>query len=103
MRVIVDLHNHGRYDKNYHGRYDKTLQNAEYELGETIRSHAVPISAFADFWVKLAAELKDRPAVWAYDIMNEPHDMGNATNTAQCCAGGGQWNSVRRYAHGNNG
>ena len=68
MRVIVDLHNYGRYDKN--------IQNAGYGRGETIGSAAVPIPAFADFWTKLASELKDHPAVWAYDIMNEPHNMG---------------------------
>ncbi len=58
MKVIVDLHNFGRY------------------YGEAIGSKEVPISAFQDFWTKLADVLKDNPAVVGYDIMNEPHDMG---------------------------
>jgi endoglucanase len=32
----------------------------------------------ADFWVKMSNEFKDEPTVVAYDLMNEPHDMGVA-------------------------
>src|ERR1022692_708600 len=32
----------------------------------------------ADFWVKMSNVFKDEPAVVAYDLMNEPHDMGVA-------------------------
>ncbi|HLY16098.1 MAG TPA: cellulase family glycosylhydrolase [Bryobacteraceae bacterium] len=32
----------------------------------------------ADFWVKMSDVFKDEPAVVAYDLMNEPHDMGSA-------------------------
>jgi endoglucanase len=58
MHVIVDLHNYGRYD------------------GRPIGSPHVPISAFQDFWTKLAAALDGYSAVWGYGLMNEPHDMG---------------------------
>jgi aryl-phospho-beta-D-glucosidase BglC (GH1 family) len=58
MKVVLDLHNYGRY------------------FGEPIGSEAVPIAAFADVWFKLASEFKDHPAVYGYGIMNEPHDMG---------------------------
>ena len=33
---------------------------------------------FADFWVKISNEFKDEPTVYAYDLTNEPHDMGQA-------------------------
>jgi len=32
----------------------------------------------ADFWVQISNVFKDEPAVVAYDLMNEPHDMGSA-------------------------
>ena len=34
----------------------------------------------ADFWVKMSNEFKDEPTVVAYDLMNEPHDMGNGVS-----------------------
>ena len=61
IKVIIDLHNYGRYK------------------GQTIGSSSVPSSKFADFWSKLASELKGSPALLGYDIMNEPHDMGGST------------------------
>jgi len=39
----------------------------------------VTAADLADFWVKMSNEFKDEPAVAAYDIMNEPHDMGVAS------------------------
>jgi Ca2+-binding RTX toxin-like protein len=57
MKVIIDVHNYGRYG------------NA------VIGTDALPIETFADFWKKLAVELKDQKAVIGYDLMNEPHDM----------------------------
>jgi endoglucanase len=33
---------------------------------------------FVDFWVKMSNVFKDEPAVAAYDLTNEPHDMGVA-------------------------
>ncbi len=55
QRVIVDMHNYARYH------------------GELIGTPAVPYEAFADVWRKLASELKGHPALYGYDIMNEPH------------------------------
>ncbi|MBK5958807.1 hypothetical protein CCR97_11380 [Rhodoplanes elegans] len=60
MQIVVDLHNFGRYD------------------GNAIGTDAVPVSAFSDFWGKLARALSDHPAVWGLGLMNEPHDMGGA-------------------------
>lgn len=57
VKVILDLHNYGRYG------------------GQAIGSDAVPTTAFADFWGKMAAAVGNSPALLGYDIMNEPHDM----------------------------
>src|SRR5262245_21220188 len=58
MKVVIEPHNFGRYD------------------GQTIGSAAVPLSAFKDFWIRMADVLKGHPAIWGLDLMNEPHDMG---------------------------
>src|SRR5579871_6451096 len=42
----------------------------------------VTASDLADFWVKMSNVFKDESTVVAYDLMNEPHDMGVA-NWAQ--------------------
>ena len=60
IKVIIDLHNYGRYD------------------GQTIGSSGVSYEQFADFWKKLAGEIAGSPALIGYDIMNEPHSMGGA-------------------------
>jgi endoglucanase len=65
MEVILDLHSYGRYQ----------LPNAE---GQIIGSEQVPVTAFADFWSKMAQALRDEPSLYAYGLMNEPHDMGDA-------------------------
>jgi endoglucanase len=66
MHVILDVHNYGRY------------HFAADNKSEIIGSERVPYAAFADLWSKLAAAVKDEPAVYAYGLMNEPHDMGDA-------------------------
>ena len=45
----------------------------------------VTTADLADFWVQMSNVFKDEPAVVAYDLMNEPHDMGTAnwSTTAQ--------------------
>ncbi|MBB3104926.1 hypothetical protein FHR87_003354 [Azomonas macrocytogenes] len=54
MQVILDLHNHYRY-------YNKQIASSD-----------VPISAFANFWQRLAQKVVNHPAVYGYDLMNEP-------------------------------
>ncbi len=56
VKVVLDLHNYYRY-------YD-----------QQIASEAVPITAFADFWMRLTQKIFNHPAVYAYGLMNEPHD-----------------------------
>jgi endoglucanase len=60
--AVLDPHNYARYG------------------GAIIGSTAVPNTAFADFWGKLAGLFKDDPLV-AFGLMNEPHDLGS-TGTA---------------------
>jgi len=56
MKVLIDVHNYARYRNSV--------------IGGT----AVPSSAFTDLWKRLATALKSHPAVFAYGLMNEPHD-----------------------------
>ena len=42
--------------------------------GNLVGSPAVPVSAFTNFWSKMAAVFKDNPLVW-YRLITEPHDM----------------------------
>lgn len=56
MKVLIDLHNYGRYQKNLIG------------------SEAVPARAFSDIWTRLAGVFSKHRAVYAYGLMNEPHD-----------------------------
>jgi Endoglucanase len=62
MRVILDMHNYGRY----------RISGTNHIIGTA----QVPRSAFQDVWERIAAHVKDRDCIWAYGIMNEPHDMG---------------------------
>ncbi len=54
--VILDPHNYARY------------------YGEVIGGANVPVSAFEDFWAKLATEFKNNPHV-LFGLMNEPYGM----------------------------
>jgi endoglucanase len=58
MLVVLDVHNYARYH------------------GQLIGTEAVPAAAFADLWRRLAERYRDEPAVWAFGLMNEPHDTG---------------------------
>ena len=62
MQVLLDPHNYARY---------RTAAG-----DQLIGSAAVPNAAFADFWRRVAAHYRDEPAIWAYGLMNEPHDTG---------------------------
>ncbi|KQM30541.1 cellulase family glycosylhydrolase [Sphingomonas sp. Leaf10] len=61
MKVIIDVHNYGRF------------------AGKAIGTGDVTVEKFADFWSKLADAVGDKPAVYGYDLMNEPHNMPNKT------------------------
>ncbi len=63
MKVLIDLHNYGRYRTKLIGSAD------------------VPASAFKDIWTRLAGAFSRHPAVYAYGLMNEPHDTGGLWHT----------------------
>lgn len=62
LKVLFDLHNYGRY------------------RGELIGSHAVPVSAFTDTWKRITRAIMNKPALYAYGLMNEPGDMSWTTS-----------------------
>ncbi|MGN6645612.1 MAG: sugar-binding protein [Cytophaga sp.] len=62
MSIILDLHNYGRYP----------------EGGKVIGSTGGPtVDNFKDVWTKLATHYANEPAVWAFDLMNEPHNLAS--------------------------
>jgi endoglucanase len=72
--VIVDIHNFARYSFNEGGSL-KT-----YAIDNVASDGAVHVSTadLADLWARISTEFKFEGAVYAYDLMNEPHDMGAA-------------------------
>ncbi|TWI54369.1 endoglucanase [Pseudomonas duriflava] len=59
MRVVLDIHNYGRY------------------RDQIVGSDAVPYSAYQNALQRVAKAWNQHPALLAYDIMNEPHDVGD--------------------------
>ncbi len=61
IAVVLDMHNYGR----------------RVEKGRTviIGEDPVPASAFADVWQRLARVFSTHSGIWAYGLMNEPHDQ----------------------------
>lgn len=56
LRVLLEIHNYARY------------------RGQVVGTEAVPANALFDIWAKLAAAVKDQPALVAYGLMNEPYN-----------------------------
>ncbi|HUT36027.1 MAG TPA: glycoside hydrolase family 5 protein [Planctomycetota bacterium] len=56
IRLLLDVHNYARCG------------------GKLIGTKDLPNEAFADLWRKLATHYKDESAIFAYGLMNEPHD-----------------------------
>jgi endoglucanase len=71
-RVILDLHNYGRY------RTQSTAGGViECVIDERIDGRIlVSRNDFADFWRRIAVEFRDHPGFYGYGLMNEPHHMG---------------------------
>jgi len=65
LLVILDMHNYGRRHIN--------------GTRQIIGSPGLSIADIADAWKRLAEEFKDYDNIWAYGIMNEPHDMLDST------------------------
>jgi len=63
-QIIIDVQNFGRYTSN----------GQELVIG----SSRLSADDLADLWVKLSAEFRNDDGVFAYGLMNEPHDLGFA-------------------------
>jgi len=73
-RVILDLHNYGRYRMT-----TSDGQVVECVIDERIDGRVlVSRNDFADFWRRMAVEFHDHPAIYGYGLMNEPHHMGGS-------------------------
>jgi len=73
-KVILDIHNYGRYKLTENGVLNTyTLDNS---YGGVVK---VAGADLADLWTRMSNEFRDEATVYAYDLMNEPHDMGNAS------------------------
>lgn len=109
MHVILDVHNYGRY----------VLPGQSAYAGAIIGSPTVPRAAFADLWRRLAESFGRHPAVCAYGLMNEPHDMEDPVRWPQAAQAaidairavdmrttilvpGDDWASSRNWRLGNN-
>ena len=61
ISINLDVHNYARYPYN----------------GAVINTSGGPtIAQFGGFWKLLAAHFASQPAIWGYDIMNEPNNLG---------------------------
>jgi len=61
QKVILDLHNYGRY-------YNAPMKKED-------------ASKLANVWRKIAEEVKNHPALFGYEIMNEPHDLPEGSDS----------------------
>lgn len=62
MQVIPEIHNFARYTSR------------DGVLG-IVGDPAVPNEAFADFWARMSREFRGAPGLYAYGLMNEPHNI----------------------------
>jgi endoglucanase len=71
--VILDVHNYGRYCVRIEGKERACI------IDEKVGG-AVPVTRrhFADLWRRLSQEFRNESAMYAYGLMNEPHDMGSS-------------------------
>jgi endoglucanase len=71
--VILDVHNYGRYCILRNGK------KRECVIDQRVNGPAaVTRRHFADLWQRLSRAFHDESAVYAYGLMNEPHDMGSS-------------------------
>lgn len=73
-QVVLDLHNYARYSMVIDGKPTSCV------IGATVAGKVrVRVEDFCDVWVRLSNEFKGHPGVYAYGLMNEPHDMGESS------------------------
>jgi endoglucanase len=73
--VSIVPHNQARYTILQNGSEVECIIDNPC-VGSTV---TVTAADLADFWVKISNVFQDEPGVVAYDLMNEPHDMGVAS------------------------
>lgn len=102
MKVVLDMHNYARR---------KPTSSTEVIIG----TGSVSYASFADVWRKLADRYKNNSTIWAYGIMNEPHDLSNWSTIAQTAinairekdlthhvlVGGNGWSNARNWTSHN--
>ena len=71
--VVLDIHNYGRY-RQQSGRHVRELIVAAQATKET----EVDNSSLVNLWLRLSDRIRNHPAIAAYGLMNEPHDMAGA-------------------------
>jgi endoglucanase len=80
--AILDVHNFGRYSLRHRGRVvDAVIDHPVDGSMLVSRQH------FADLWSRLSEAFAHEPAVCAYGLMKEPHDMGH-----------GDWKAISQAA-----
>ncbi len=105
-QIVIDIQNFGRYK----------IKGQELVIG----NGQVSAGDLADLWVKLSAEFRNDQGVFAYGLMNEPHDMGagdwkaisqtvltairNTGDTKMILVPGDSWSSAEAWprVHGTN-
>lgn len=71
--VVLDLHNYGRYRMGTQNLVQVFVLDAPQSRNQGLRSEHL-----ADLWLRLGIMVREHPALLAYGLMNEPHDMGRA-------------------------
>ena len=69
MKAILDLHNYGHYKTA--GSPNLTSNHGGWSIGDA----ELPYSAFTDVWQKIVEQWGAHPAVWGWELMNEPVNM----------------------------
>jgi endoglucanase len=110
--VVLDLHNYGRY-RYQNGPQVRELIVAAQATNET----EIDNSSLINLWLRLSERIRHHPAITAYGLMNEPHDMAgadwhttsneivlalrNAGDQNWIWVAGDGWASAEKWAHYN--
>jgi endoglucanase len=69
--VILDLHNYGSY----------WLHRGDHAVPLRLGTAALPVTALADFWRRMAVAFRGTSGVTGYGLMNEPRDLSPVERT----------------------
>lgn len=80
IKFLLDFHNYGRYQYQNGGSVIAlVLDTSTSGINTTLDANGegrIGQNLFQDFWGRISDALKTGyPALWAYDLMNEPHDL----------------------------